>query len=106
LAKFRDYFPDQDLASISPEEVLSFLTSLNGECKHRREPAGFSIEEARAAEGKRRAQKIESPGILEKVQSERMTFSDSEDDLHRAMVKYAEWLDSQRNLQSVDHNVD
>jgi len=33
LAKFRDYFPDHDLASISPEEVLSFLTSLNGECK-------------------------------------------------------------------------
>jgi len=33
LAKFRDYFPDHDLASISPEEVLSFLTSLNGKCK-------------------------------------------------------------------------
>ena len=33
MAKFRDYFPDHDLASISPEEVLSFLTSLNGECK-------------------------------------------------------------------------
>jgi hypothetical protein len=32
-AKFRDYFPGHDLASISPEEVLSFLTSLNGECK-------------------------------------------------------------------------
>lgn len=24
LAKFRDHFPDHDLASISPEEVLSF----------------------------------------------------------------------------------
>ena len=33
MAKFRDFFPDHDLASISPEEVLSFLTSLNGECK-------------------------------------------------------------------------
>jgi integrase/recombinase XerD len=29
LAKFRNYFPDHDLASISSEEVLSFLTSLN-----------------------------------------------------------------------------
>lgn len=44
--------------------------------KQRREPAGFSIEEARAAEGKRRAQKIESPGILEKVPAERMTFAE------------------------------
>jgi integrase/recombinase XerD len=33
LAKFRDHFSDHDLASISPEEVLSFLTSLNGDCK-------------------------------------------------------------------------
>ncbi len=44
--------------------------------KQRREPAGFSIEEARAAEGKRRAQKIENPGILEKVPADRMTFSE------------------------------
>jgi len=33
LAKFRGHFPDHDLASISPEEVLSFLTSLNNTCK-------------------------------------------------------------------------
>ncbi|MGA9755312.1 MAG: hypothetical protein WBV23_09225 [Desulfobaccales bacterium] len=33
MAKFREYFPDHDLASISPEKVLSFLTSLNGKCK-------------------------------------------------------------------------
>jgi len=33
LAKFRDHFPDHDLASISSEEVLSFLTSLNDTCK-------------------------------------------------------------------------
>jgi integrase len=44
--------------------------------KQRREPADFSIEEARAAEGKRRAQKIENPGILEKVPADRMTFSE------------------------------
>lgn len=30
----------------------------------------------------------------------------SEDDLHRAMARYTEWLDSQLNLQSVDQNVD
>ena len=33
MAKFRDHFPDHDLASISSEEVLSFLTSLNDTCK-------------------------------------------------------------------------
>ena len=38
--------------------------------------AGLAIEEARAAEGKRRAQKYETPAILEKVPAERMTFSE------------------------------
>ena len=33
LAKFRDHFPDRDLTAITSEEILSFLTSLNGECK-------------------------------------------------------------------------
>jgi integrase/recombinase XerD len=33
LVKFREYFPDRDLSSLSPEEVLSFLTSLNSKCK-------------------------------------------------------------------------
>ena len=37
-------------------------------------PAG--IEEARAAEGKRKAQKIENPAILERVPAERMTFTE------------------------------
>ena len=37
-------------------------------------PAG--IEEARAAEGKRKAQKVENPAILEKVPAERMTFNE------------------------------
>lgn len=37
-------------------------------------PAG--IEEARAAEGKRKAQKVENPGILEKVPAEKMTFAE------------------------------
>ena len=42
----------------------------------RREPVSFSLEEARAAEGKRKAQKYENPGILEKVPAEKMTFSE------------------------------
>jgi len=29
LAKFRDHFPDRELDSISSEEILAFLTSLN-----------------------------------------------------------------------------
>jgi integrase len=36
----------------------------------------LGIEEARAAEGKRKAQKYENPGILEKVPAERMTFNE------------------------------
>jgi len=42
----------------------------------RREAVGYLIEEARAAEGKRKAQKYENPGILEKVPAEKMTFTD------------------------------
>ncbi|MFZ5451588.1 MAG: hypothetical protein ACOZF2_06930 [Thermodesulfobacteriota bacterium] len=51
--------------------------------KQRREYVGndedgrpLGIEDAKAAEGKRRAQKKESPSILEKVPAERMTFSE------------------------------
>ena len=44
--------------------------------KQRREAAGYLIDEARAAEGKRRAQNVENPGILEKVPAERMTFTE------------------------------
>ena len=47
--------------------------------KQRWEPVGLSIEEARAAEGMRRAQKVENPGILEKVPAERMTFAELAD---------------------------
>ncbi len=42
----------------------------------RREVVGYLIKEAKAAEGKRKAQKYENPGILEKVPSERMTFTE------------------------------
>jgi hypothetical protein len=47
--------------------------------KQRREPVSFSLEEARAAEDKRKAQQYENPGILEKVPAEKMTFTDPAD---------------------------
>jgi integrase len=47
-----------------------------GNGKQRKEFAGCLIEEARAAEGKRKAQKVENPAILEKVPAERMTFNE------------------------------
>ena len=33
MAKFRGYFPDRKLNSISSEEILSFLTGLNDSCR-------------------------------------------------------------------------
>lgn len=44
--------------------------------KQRREMVGYLLGEAQAAEGKRKAQKYENPGILEKVPAEIMTFSE------------------------------
>lgn len=42
--------------------------------KQQWEPVGFSLEEARTAEGKRKVQKYENPRILQKVPEEKMTF--------------------------------
>jgi integrase len=39
------------------------------------DPKAYSIEEARAAEGKRKAQKEENPGILERMPGEKKTFN-------------------------------
>ncbi len=47
--------------------------------KQRREAVGYLIEEARAAEGKRKAQKYENPVILEKVPAEKMIFTELAD---------------------------
>jgi len=47
--------------------------------RQRREFAGYTIEEAKAAEGKRKAQKVENPGILEKYPSEKLTFRELAD---------------------------
>ena len=48
------------------------------------------IEEARAAEGKRRAQKKENPTILERVPAERMTFAE-----------LAEWYCGQKTVNKL-----
>ena len=45
---------------------------LNGQQK--REVVGYSVEDARAADGKRRAQKRESPRILETLPEEKMAY--------------------------------
>lgn len=44
--------------------------------RQRKEYVGYSIEEAQAAEGKRKAQKYESPRILEKAIEEKSTFQE------------------------------
>lgn len=44
--------------------------------KQRREAVGFLIGDAQAAEGKRRAQKRETPGVLEIIPAEKMTFAE------------------------------
>lgn len=62
--------------------------------KQRWEPVGLSIEEAKDAMGKRRAQKVENPGILEKASADKWTF-----------VKLSEWyldLDQIKKLKSFD----
>jgi len=58
------------------QKVRYWLVNRLPNGKQRWEPVGLSIEEARASEGKRRAQKYENPGILEKVPAEKMTFAE------------------------------
>jgi integrase len=40
------------------------------------DPKGYSIEEARAAEGKRKAQKVEAPRVLQRAPEEKMPFKE------------------------------
>ncbi len=40
------------------------------------DPKAYSIEEARAAEGKRKAQKVETPRVLQRAPEEKMTFKE------------------------------
>jgi len=58
--------------------------------KQRKEFAGCLIEEARAAEGKRKSQKIENPGILERVPAEKMIFTE-----------LAEWYLEQKSIKKL-----
>jgi integrase len=54
-----------------------------------REPVGFSIEEARAAEGKRKAQKVETPKILKRLPENKMTFK-----------QLCDWYESQPSVKA------
>jgi hypothetical protein len=64
---------DLDKAKRS-KRVRYWINYLLPNGKQRRELVGKSIEEARTAEGKRKAQRYENPRILEKVPEEKMTF--------------------------------
>jgi integrase len=61
------------------KKVRYWINYLMPNGKQRREPVGFSIEDARTAEGKRRTQKYENPRILERVPEEKMTFKELTD---------------------------
>ena len=65
----------QDLVKSKKSKSVRYWINYNmPDGKQRREPVGFSIEEAKTAEGKRRTQKYENPRILQKVPEQRMTF--------------------------------
>jgi integrase len=54
------------------------------------DPKAYSVEEARAAEGKRKAQKVEAPRVLQRAPEERMTFK-----------KLAEWYLGQEKVKAL-----
>ena len=54
------------------------------------DPKAYSIEEARAAEGKRKAQKVEAPRVLQRAPEEKMTFK-----------KLAEWYLGQEKVMAL-----
>jgi integrase len=66
----------QDLIKTKRAKKVRYWIAYRVNGKQRWEYVGLSIEEARAAEGKRKAQKFENPAILEKVPAERMTFNE------------------------------
>src|SRR5208337_2427815 len=70
--------------------------------KQRWEFVGVSIEEARAAEGKRKAQKVENPAILERVPAERMTFNELSE--WYLKLKTVKKLASYRRIQAILSN--
>jgi integrase len=66
----------QDLVKSKRSNTVKYWVNygIPGTKKQRRECVGTSIEEARAADGKRRAQRYENPRILQKVPEQRMSF--------------------------------
>jgi site-specific recombinase XerD len=46
LAKFLEYFPQRDLASITSEEILSFLTKINDGCRQLTKHTRYAILKA------------------------------------------------------------
>ena len=69
----------EDLLKAKKSKRVRYWINYEQGGKQRREAVGFSIEDARAAEGKRKAQKKENPRVLEKAPEETMTFSDLAD---------------------------
>jgi len=61
------------------KKVSYYIDFLMPDGKPKRERAGKTLEEARAAEGKRLGQRYENPKILEKVADDRMTFNELKD---------------------------
>ena len=57
------------------KRVKYYITYRLSGGKQRMEVVGYSIEDARAAEGKRKAQKKENPKVLEILSDNKMTFS-------------------------------
>jgi len=61
------------------KKVNYYVDYLMPDGKPKREKAGKTLEEARAAEGKRLGQRYENPKILMKVTDDRMTFNELKD---------------------------
>jgi integrase len=70
---------DMDNAKGAKKVKFHITYRLPGNGKQRQEFVGYSITEARTAEGKRMTQKWENPRILQKVPEEKMTFRELTD---------------------------
>jgi integrase len=66
----------EDLVNAKKAQRVRYWVNytIPGTGKQRREFVGFSIEDARAAEGKRKAQRYENPRILERLPEDHWTF--------------------------------
>ncbi len=66
----------QDMTKKKRAQKVRYWIAYRVNGKQRWEFVGLSAEEAKAAEGKRKAQKFENPTILERVPGEKMTFNE------------------------------